>query len=118
MSKYRNKKTIVDNIEFSSKKEAGKFLELKDLEQKGHIKDLRLQVPFILQEGYTIDNKKIRPIIYVADFVYMENLNGDIPMWKEVVADVKASAKYQTEVYKLKKKIFEYKYNTRIKEFY
>ena len=118
MSKYRNKKVVIDNITFDSNKEGMRYLELKQKESNGQIKDLRLQVKFELQPSYKIDNKTIRAINYVCDFVYMENINGDIPSWKQVIEDVKASPRFQTDVYKLKKKMFEYKYGIKIKEIY
>ena len=42
--KYHNKKVTVDTIEFDSAKEAKHYKKLKDMEQVGKIKDLRLQV--------------------------------------------------------------------------
>lgn len=83
MSKYNNKKTIVDNIKFDSKVEANRYIELKMLEKARKISDLELQPKFILQEQY-INNKgeKIRAITYKADFCYLE---GN----KIVVEDVK-----------------------------
>jgi hypothetical protein len=113
MSKYKNKKVVIDNITFDSNKEGMRYLELKQKESNGQIKDLRLQVKFELQPSYKIDNKTIRAINYVCDFVYMENINGDIPSWKQVIEDVKG---YRTDVYKLKKKLFEYKYGIEIEE--
>ena len=54
VSKYKNKKTVVDGITFDSKKEASRYLELKKLKDAGFIDDLELQVKFVLipkQEG-------------------------------------------------------------------
>lgn len=101
MSKYNNKKTIVDNIKFDSKSEANRYIELKMLEKARKISDLELQPKFILQEKY-INNKgeKIRAITYKADFCYLE---GN----KIVVEDVKG---VETKEFKIKKKLFENKY--------
>lgn len=101
MSKYNNKKTIVDNIKFDSKAEANRYIELKMLEKARKISDLELQPKFILQEQY-INNKgeKIRAITYKADFCYLE---GN----KIVVEDVKG---VETKEFKIKKKLFENKY--------
>lgn len=110
MNKYNAKKTVVDGIKFDSKKEAKRYIELKEMEKKGLIRDLNLQVPFELIPSFTIfvDGKirKRRNIRYIADFVYFEND-------KEVVEDVKGR---RTDVYKLKKKLFEYVYHMTIKE--
>ena len=63
----------------------------------------------MLQEGYiNAKGKKIRPIYYIADFYYFDLLKD-----KWVVEDTKG---VRTEVYKLKKKLFEYIYNLTIDE--
>lgn len=101
MSKYNNKKTIIDNIKFDSRAEANRYIELKLLEKAGKISDLELQPKFELQEKY-INNKgeKVRAITYKADFSYIEN-------GKLIVEDVKG---VETKEFKLKKKLFENKY--------
>lgn len=103
MNKYFNKKVIVDGIKFDSKKEAKRFQELMILKKSGLIKELELQPVFELQEPYT-NNKgeKVRAITYKADFIYF-----DIHLDRYIVEDVKG---YKTDVYKLKKKLFEYQY--------
>ena len=113
-NKYHNTKVIYNGIKFDSKKERARFITLKQLEKAGIIKELELQKKFLLQEGYTnAEGKKRRPIYYIADFYYFDLLKD-----KWVVEDVKASKTYKTEVYKLKKKMFEYKYNLTIDEIY
>lgn len=107
ISKYRNKKVYVDGIKFDSAKEAMRYRQLRLLERSGNIKDLQLQVPFELQEKYTINDKKVRAIKYVADFVYIDQDE------KTHVEDVKG---IRTEVYKMKKKMFEYRYGIEIEE--
>lgn len=102
MNKYRNKKIIVDGIEFDSKLEANRYCQLRILEKAKEIKNLRRQVEYIIQEGFKKNNKTIRPIKYVADFVYY-----DLKKKKIIIEDTKG---YKNEVYKIKKKIFEYKY--------
>lgn len=109
-NKYRNKKIIVDGIEFDSKKEAVRYQELKLLEKAKKITDLKLQVPFILLNDYILNGKKHQGIKYIADFVYI-----DIETGKYVVEDVKSSAT-KTQVYRLKKKLFESRYGIEIKE--
>lgn len=109
MNKYRNKKVVIDGIKFDSKLESMKYLELKLLERVGEIKDLKLQVTFELQPSYKKNNKIVKAINYVADFVYY-----DVNKKKTIIVDTKG---YRTEIYKLKKKIFEYKYpNLEIEE--
>ena len=101
MNKYRAKKTTIDGITFDSKLEGEYYKHLKLLEKAGEISNLQRQVPFELQPAYT-DNtgKKIRPIKYVADFVYTR---GD----ETVIVDVKG---VQTHEFKLKWKMLGYKF--------
>ena len=110
MSKYNSRKTVIDDITFDSKKEAKRYVELKKKEEEGEITDLRLQVPFELVPSFTIEidgkKRRRRNIRYIADFTYYEN-------GQKVVEDVKGR---KTEIYKLKKKLFEYKYKITIKE--
>ena len=110
MNKYFNKKTIVDEIKFDSKKEAKRYMKLKMLKRAGKIRDLELQAEFILQPKYkNAKGENIRAITYKADFLYY-----DIEKEKYVVEDTKG---FRTDVYKIKKKLFEYKYpNMTIKE--
>lgn len=110
-SKYSNQKTNINGIVFASKKEGNYYLILRDKENKKEISNLQLQVPFILQDKYKINNKSIREIKYIADFTYIDN--GVL-----IIVDVKASKFFKTDVYKLKKKLFEYKYQIEITEIY
>lgn len=113
-NKYKNKKIIYDGITFDSIKEKNRYIELKILEKSGLIKDLELQKVFELQPSFKKNDKTYRKIIYKSDFYYFDNEKG-----KYIVEDVKASEKFKTEVYKLKKKMFEYKYNDlEIREIY
>ncbi|MGG4039921.1 DUF1064 domain-containing protein [Heyndrickxia ginsengihumi] len=100
-SKYGNKKTIVDGITFDSKAEARFYSELKLRKQAGEIKDFVLQPRYILQDGFVKNGKTYRKIEYVADFE-IHHLDGAIE-----VVDTKG---YQTETFKVKRKLFEYKY--------
>ena len=109
MNKYRNRKIVIDNIKFDSVLEANRYRELKLLQRAKEISNLRLQVPFVLQEGFKKNGKTYQAIKYIADFVYEEK--GQI-----IVEDTKSKAT-MTELYKVKKKLFEKKYqNLTIKE--
>lgn len=106
ISKYKAIKTEVDGIKFDSKKEAKRYQELKLLEKSGKIKDLQLQVPYII-----IDKSKWgRAIKYVCDFQYYELQNN---LWVPVVEDTKG---YRTAVYKLKKRLVAERYEIVIRE--
>lgn len=100
MSKYRAKKTEIDGIKFDSKKEAKRYIALRELEKKGNIEKLILQPRFLLQEGFRKNGKAYRKIEYVADFMYEQD-------GKLIIEDVKG---IKTDVYKLKQKLFEKRY--------
>ena len=99
-SKYKNKKTQIDMYIFDSTKEAKRYRELKLLEMAGEISNLELQPRFLLQESFRKNGKTYRKIEYVADFKYIEK-------GKTKVEDVKG---LQTDVFKIKHKLFEKKY--------
>ena len=99
-SKYKNKKTQIDMYIFDSAKEAKRYRELKLLEMVGEISNLELQPRFLLQESFKKNGKTYRKIEYVADFKYIEE-------GKTIVEDVKG---LQTDVFKIKHKLFEKKY--------
>lgn len=104
MKKYGNKKTLYNGQVYDSKKEAKRAYELNLLQRAGVISNLERQRRFELLPAYTNNKgKKVRPIIYIADFVYKKN-------GIYYVEDVKGSKKVLTDVYRIKKKIFEYKY--------
>lgn len=107
-SKYRNKKVVIDGIKFDSKKEGNRYLELRLMEDTDYIKDLELQKKFELIPKYEINGRKVRAMNYICDFYYYDILKD-----KYIVEDVKGM---KTQVYKLKKKMFEYKYKIEIIE--
>lgn len=111
MNKYHNKKVIYNGITFDSIKEKNRYIELKLLERAGVIKDLKLQYEFELQPAFTINNKKIRKISYIADFYYFDNKLNDY-----VIEDVKSEITKKDKTYCLKKKLFQYKYKREIYE--
>lgn len=106
MNKYRNKKVVVDNILFDSKKEANYYTKLKILRDAGKISGLRLQEKFILQPSFKLNGKTYRAITYVADFVYKDDKGMH-------VVDTKG---YRTQVYKIKKKLFVKRFGIEIEE--
>lgn len=106
--KYGAKATEIDGFKFSSKKEANYYNLLKIKRQAGDIVGFDLQPQFLLQPSFQKDGKKYREIRYVADFRIIHN-NGS-----EEIVDCKG---FKTDVYMLKRKMFEYKYpNLTIKE--
>lgn len=96
--KYHNQKTTIDGIVFDSKKEAKRYTVLRSLQEGGYIRGLELQVPFELVPKGNGE----RAVKYIADFVYWDTERGI-----HIVEDVKG---YKTDVYKLKRKLFKYRY--------
>jgi len=101
-NKYRAVKTVVDNIMFSSKREAARYLQLKLMLKAGVIEKLQLQPRYKLFIG---DNFICT---YVADFIYRDAKTGD-----NVVEDVKG---VKTPVYRLKKKMLRACYGIEVRE--
>lgn len=103
-NKYHAKKTIVGDVKFDSKKESRDWQQLCMLEACGVISNLRRQVRFELQPAYVNNQgKNIRAIEYIADFIYEKD-------GKIYVQDSKGGKATQTDVFKLKRKMFEYKF--------
>lgn len=107
-NKYKNKKVIYDGIKFDSNREMAYYIKLKMLEEKGIIKDLELQKSFELQPSFKLNGKTHKKITYRADFSYVSVQDNKIH-----IVDTKG---FRTEVYKLKKKMFAYKYGIEIEE--
>lgn len=102
-NKFHAQKTVVDGVTYDSKKESRRAVELQYLERLGKIKSLERQKRFILQEGFVNnEGQKVCPISYLADYYYEEN-------GQKIVEDVKSPAT-RTQVYMLKKKLFQFKY--------
>ena len=112
MSKYRNKKVLVDGVAFDSKKEAKRYRELKLMEDAGMISRLERQVKFdLLPNQKDPDGKVIeRKVQYIADFVYLKN-------GKVCVEDVKGyrdGGAYR--VFVIKRKLMLYRFGLKVIE--
>lgn len=103
--KYHNKKTFIDGIKFDSKLEAERYAQLKILERAGIIRDLELQPEYELIPLFRKNGKTWRRTVYKADFRYI-SCDGD----RIIIEDVKGSISVITDVFRLKQKLFEYKY--------
>ncbi len=100
-SRYTSYKPIIDGIKFDSLMEGQYYVYLKDRLRKNEIFNLTLQPSYILQEAFTKNGKKFRPIVYVADFRFQDKDAN----W--IVVDIKGK---ETVEFKLKQKMFEFKY--------
>lgn len=103
--KYHNTKTVADGIKFDSKLEAERYAQLKILERAGVIRGLELQPSFELIPSFKKNGKTWRKTVYKADFRYIL-CEGD----RIIIEDVKGSTAIITDVFRLKQKLFEYKY--------
>ena len=119
-TKYHNRKVKTgDGIVHDSRKEAVRWEQLKVMEEKGEILELKRQMEFLLippqyEEIETGKRKKKtkrklveRAVVYRADFVYHDK-NGDI-----VVEDTKG---FKTRDYIIKRKMMLYIYGVKIRE--
>ena len=105
-SKYGAVKTSVDGQTFDSKKEADYYCNLKLRLQAGEIKGFCLQPVFILAPG----------LKYKADFIVFHNdetAEGNASYFNKAYSKTKG---FKTKEYIAKKKVFEDKYNLKIKE--
>ena len=107
-NKYGNRKTSG----YDSKKERDRAFELKMLERKGVISELKEQVKFeLIPAQYKVINGKRTCIekscSYKADSVYVDEKKNFI------VEDAKG---FKTEVYKIKQKLMLQVHGIRIKE--
>ena len=110
MSKYGNKKTVLDGITFDSRKEAERYAELRLLERAGEITELQRQPSFVLVPKQVRDGKLIeRQLVYKADFTYTDNAGNTI------VEDVKSKAT-KTREYIIKRKLMLWEYGIIVKE--
>lgn len=118
-NKYKSRKTSVNGVNFDSRKEADRYIELNLLSRSGAITSLKRQVKFelipaqyepdiISPRGKVKKGKLIeRAVSYIADFVYTDE-NG-----KTVVEDTKG---FRTKDYIIKRKLLLYMHGIRIKE--
>ena len=127
-TKYHNQPVVIDNIKFASRSESLRYLELKLLLQTKKIARFELQPRYLLQPAFrkcpacchiqphiTGSQKKqdiychecgektrvIQGIEYVADFLVI------LPDGTEKIEDVKGASNFQTDIFRLKQKLFE-----------
>lgn len=74
-NKFNNRTVEGSNLKFASKREALVYLELKELEEKGLISGLKLQVPFTFEvNGKPLNYvESRRQIKYIADFTFLDS---------------------------------------------
>lgn len=102
-NKYGAQPTVADGVLFDSKKEAQRYLQLRQMERAGAITGLERQPRYLIQDSYRgRDGKWVRAISYVGDFAYVETATG-----VQVCEDVKG---VRTAVFNLKWKLVQPRY--------
>lgn len=91
---------------FDSQKELERWIILSYDQRAGKISNLRRQVKYELIPSQRTENGTLRPVYYIADFVY--TLDGN-----EVVEDAKG---IRTDAYIIKKKLMYQRYGILILE--
>lgn len=119
VTKYKSKATDVDGIVFQSKREAKRYIQLKQLQESGEITDLQRQVKFLLipkqvepdkvgpKGGITKGRVIEREVAYIADFTYRD-VEGNL-----IVEDTKG---VRTQDYIIKRKLMLERHGIRVRE--
>jgi hypothetical protein len=102
--KYGAKRTEVDGYSFASKKEAARYVDLKNMQAAGAITGLVVHPSWPLDVNGEVVGK------YTADFAYSDPQSGAV-----TVEDVKSRAT-RTEAYRLRKGLMWACYRIRIVE--
>ena len=100
-NKYNAKKTIINGIQFDSRRESLIYQNLLNLQNKGIITHLERQKRFEVIPKTKTD----RAAYYVADYVFYE-----VETKKWVVADCKSPITKKLPAYVLKRKLMRYRY--------
>ena len=109
MNKFNAKRVKTADGTFDSKREYKMWLDLKDTQEKGLIKNLKRQVSFLLIPKQIGE----RQVEYVADFVYIiDNTIMDMGEKILIVADLKSKVTAKDSTYIIKRKLFKYNYIT------
>ncbi|MCP4653669.1 MAG: DUF1064 domain-containing protein [Candidatus Omnitrophica bacterium] len=102
--KYNAKPVFVDGIRFDSKKEGSRYKKLKELKESGEVISFELQKPYPLNDYAKTKREQIK---YCCDFFIK---------WKDGTETIEDTKGFKTQVYKIKKKLFETKYRIKIVE--
>ncbi|HCA5286189.1 TPA: DUF1064 domain-containing protein [Acinetobacter nosocomialis] len=111
-NKFNASKIKLDGMTFDSTKEYKRYIELKALQQRGEIKELRHHTKFELAPKTKIEGeKRTKPALrYFADFTYF-TADGVY-----VVEDVKSVATRKLSTYRNKKHLMKTVHNIDVRE--
>ncbi|MFA6315714.1 MAG: DUF1064 domain-containing protein [Candidatus Paceibacterota bacterium] len=103
--KYHNQPLVIAGERFDSQVEAARYLVLLERQNRGQISGLRPQPRYELQAAFRDNQGRMtRAITYVADFEYSDQ-GGQL-----VAEDVKGGEATQTQVWRIKAKMFKHRY--------
>lgn len=111
-NKFKAMKVELDGMTFDSKKEHWRYVELKAMQQRGEIRDLKHHTKFDLAPKTKIEGeKRAKPALrYFADFTYYRS-TGEF-----VVEDVKSAATRKLASYRNKKHLMKTVHNIDVRE--
>ncbi|TCB77455.1 DUF1064 domain-containing protein [Acinetobacter sp. ANC 4173] len=111
-NKFKAEKVELDGMTFDSKKEHRRYIELKVMQQRGEIRDLKHHTKFELAPKTKIEGeKRAKPALrYFADFTYYR-ITGEF-----VVEDVKSVATRKLASYRNKKHLMKTVHNIDVRE--
>ena len=101
--KYNARPVTWYGIQFDSHAEGERYLKLREKQDRGEITALEVHPVFVLEPPFIYRGKRIQAITYAPDFTYQEGRTL-------VAEDVKGGKATQTEVFRLKAKLFKRKY--------
>lgn len=104
--KYNNCRFTDSEGSWDSKRERARWEQLRALESAGQVQELQKKIVFELIPVSIKNGKRLRPVTYIADFVYYED-------GVKVVEDSKG---YRNKLYLLKKRLMWEKYGIDIYE--
>ena len=102
--RVNHQKIVANGIEFDSKGEHDRYIELKLLEQAGQISNLECHPSYeVLPKQETPEGKQnFRPVVYTPDFRYRDKEG------KEVVEEVKSEYTRYEKDYVIRRKLLFY----------
>ena len=102
--KVQHQKIVANGIEFDSKAEHDRYIELKLMERAGQIRDLECHPSYeVLPKQETPPGKQnFRPVVYTPDFRY-KTKDG-----REVVEEVKSEYTRHEKDYVIRRKLLFY----------
>ena len=111
-NKFNAQKVEMDGMTFDSKKEHKRYIELKEMQQRGEIFGLEHHTKFELAPKVKIEGeKRAKPALrYFADFTYY-NTRGEY-----IVEDVKSAATRKKDSYRNKKHLMKTVLNIDVRE--